>query len=145
LVLRKEGGSSVAEVDQKVMKFVEDTLKRSPTMRNEELFERVKKAHPSMRKLGNRQFNARYPLQVKRRRALGERVRGGVQKKSPPSTSTPRRKPRATPETPRDAVRQVLFDFATDLAAAEDRKDLVQVLAGVDAYVDQVLKGVARP
>jgi hypothetical protein len=41
-------------------------------------------------------------------------------------------------------VRQVFLDFATDLAAAEDRKDLVKVLAAVDAYVDQVVKSLAK-
>ncbi len=41
-------------------------------------------------------------------------------------------------------VRQVFLQFATDIAAAEERKDLVKVLAGVDQYVDQVLEGVAE-
>jgi hypothetical protein len=41
-------------------------------------------------------------------------------------------------------VRQVFLDFATDLAAAEDRKDLVKVLAAVDGYVDEVLKSLAK-
>jgi hypothetical protein len=45
---------------------------------------------------------------------------------------------------PRESVRQVFLQFATDITGAEDRKDLVRVLASVDAYVDQVLKGVAR-
>jgi hypothetical protein len=38
----------------------------------------------------------------------------------------------------------VFLQFAIDIAAAEERKDLVKVLAGVDHYVDQVLKGVAK-
>jgi len=133
----------VAEIDPKVMKYVENALKRNPELENKELFDRVKKAHPAMRKLGSRQFNARYPLQVKRRRALAEGGRRGGKKRSP--AGTPRRsRPRIKPETPRDAVRQVFLDFATDLAAAEERKDLVQVVAGVDAYVDQVIKGLAK-
>ncbi len=134
----------MAEVDPKVMKYVENALKRNPELENKELFDRVKKAHPAMRKLGSRQFNARYPLQVKRRRALAEGGRRGGGKKRSPAGTRRRGRPRIKPQTPRDAVRQVFLDFATDLAAAEERKDLVQVVAGVDAYVDQVIKGLAK-
>jgi hypothetical protein len=42
----------------------------------------------------------------------------------------------------RDHVRQVLLKFASDVSAAEARKDLVKVVAGVDRYVDDVLKAV---
>jgi hypothetical protein len=133
----------MAEVDQKVMKFVEDTLRKSPRIKNAALFERVKESFPSMGELSNRQFNARYPLQVKRRRALARRARGGGAGTGPTVRgSRPRMRP--TPGTPRDAVRQVFLDFATDLAAAEDRKELVTVLAGVDAYVDQVVKSLEK-
>ena len=134
----------MAEIDAKVMKYVENALKRNPDLKNDELFERVKKAHPSMRTLGKRQFNARYPLQVKRRRALAERPRSTASRKRSPTSSSARGRPRPNPDTPRDAVRQVFLDFATDLAAAEDRKDLVQVVAGVDAYVEQVFKGITK-
>ncbi len=134
----------MAEVDPKVMKYVENALKRNPELENKELFDRVKKAHPAMRKLGSRQFNARYPLQVKRRRALAEGGRSGAGKKRSPAGTLSRSRPRIKPETPRDAVRQIFLDFATDLAAAEERKDLVQVVASVDGYVDQVMKGLAK-
>ena len=40
-------------------------------------------------------------------------------------------------------MRAALFKFATDLSAAEERKDLVRVLAQVDDYVDDVLKAAA--
>ena len=134
----------MAEVDPKVMKYVENALKRNPGLENKELFDRVKKAHPSMKKLGSRQFNARYPLQVKRRRALAEGGRSGPGKKRSPAGSGPRSRTQIKPETPRDTVRQVFLDFATDLAAAEERKDLVRVVADVDTYVDQVIKGLAK-
>jgi hypothetical protein len=42
----------------------------------------------------------------------------------------------------RDHVRRVLLKFASDVSAAEARKDLVKVVAGVDRYVDEVLKAV---
>jgi hypothetical protein len=134
----------MAEVDPKVMRFVEDTLRKSPRIKNAALFERVKESFPSMGELSNRQFNARYPLQVKRRRALARRTRSGGAPGSLSARGGTRPGTRPTPKTPRDAVRQVFLDFATDLAAAEDRKDLVKVLAAVDAYVDQVVKSLAK-
>ncbi|MFH1763787.1 MAG: hypothetical protein ABIF09_06300, partial [Gemmatimonadota bacterium] len=103
---------------------------------------------PSIGKLSKRQFNARYPLQVKRRRALVARSRGtGRKRASPVQVRTPRKRqpqPQLRFLEPRDVVRQVFLQFATDIAAAEERKDLVKVVAGVDQYVDQVLEGVAK-
>jgi hypothetical protein len=36
------------------------------------------------------------------------------------------------------------MQLAIDIAGAEERKDLVRVLANMDRYVDQVLKGASR-
>ena len=133
------------EIDEKAMKFVEDTLKKSPMIQLDELFQRTKKVSSPIRRLSKRQFNARYPLQVKRRRALAARGRSTGKKKAtpPPKGRTPR-KPRVQSSEPRDAARRVFLQFAMDIAAAEERKDLVKVLAGVDRYVDRVLKETAR-
>jgi hypothetical protein len=132
----------VPEVDEKVMKFVEDTLEKSPGIQLEELFQRTKEFSSSMGKLTKRQFNARYPLQVKRRRALAAKRKGGVGPKKAGPGRRSSRKVSVPSAAPRDLVRAVLLQFATDIAAAEERKDLVKVLAGVDHYVDEVLKGV---
>lgn len=132
------------EIDEKAMKFVEDTLEKSPNIQLDELFQRTKKVSSAIEQLSNRQFNARYPLQVKRRKALAARGRGTGRKKAAAPRGRPPRKPTVQASAPRDMVRQVFFQFATDIAAAGERKDLVKVLAGVDKYVDQVLKGVAK-
>jgi hypothetical protein len=134
----------VPEVDEKVMKFVEDTLKKNPKIQLEELFQRTKKFKPSIGRLSKRQFNARYPLQVKRRRALAARGKVGIRKKPEATKQRPRRKTPALPAEPRDRIRQVFLQFATDITAAEERKDLVRVLADVDSYVDQVMKGLPK-
>jgi len=135
----------VAEIDEKVMKFVEKTLEESPDIQLEELFEKASSVGEGIKDLSKRQFNARYPLQVKRRRSQALR-----------SSASPVRKKKAAPKPrissrgirvsagPRESVRQVFLQFATDLTGAEERKDLVRVLADVDNYVDQVLKGVAK-
>jgi len=134
----------VPEIDEKAMKFVEDTLKKNPKIQLDELFQRTKKVSSSIGRLSKRQFNARYPLQVKRRKALAVRGRGTGRKKAAAPQGRPPGKPPVQSSAPRDMVRQVFFQFARDIAAAEERKDLVKVLAGVDHYVDQVLKGVAK-
>ena len=131
------------EVDEKVMKFVEDILKKNPKIQLEDLFDRTKKFKSSIGRLSKRQFNSRYPLQVKRRKALAAKARGGGRKKTSSPAGTSRRT-KAMSGEPRDKVRQVLLRFATDIAAAEERKDLVRVLAGVDNYVDQVMKELAK-
>lgn len=132
------------EVDPKVMKFVEDVLRSRPDTPNRDLFEETKAAHASVRVLTARQFNARYPLQVKRRQALSDR--DGVKGGKGPGPRARKRSPsaRGPSNASRDQVRQVLLDFATDITAAEERKDLVRVLAGVDSYVERILRELAK-
>jgi hypothetical protein len=138
------------EIDEKVMSFVEGVLKKKPDIELEELFEATKKFKPSIGSLSRRQFNARYPLQVKRRRALAERgvaERGkrSRKKKTPGAASEkPPKPPVPSDAYPKDAIRQILLQFATDIAAAEERKDLVKVLASVDKYVDDIFRSVPR-
>jgi hypothetical protein len=134
----------VPEIDEKAMKFVEDTLRRNPQIQLDELFQRTKKVSSPIGQLSKRQFNARYPLQVKRRKALVARAKGPSRKKGTPARGRPLRAPVIRSSEPRDLVRQVFLQFALDIAAAEERKDLVKVLAGVDNYVDLVLKGAAK-
>jgi len=132
----------VPEVDEKVMSFVETVLDEDPDIQLQDLFERTKEFKPSVGQLSKRQFNARYPLQVKRRRALAARKTGGEQLRKAPVTAGDAPGDAIHQSTARDAVRQVLLRFAVEIAGAEERKDLVKVLADVDRYVDQVLEGV---
>lgn len=134
----------MAEVEEKVMKFVEEALKKSPKVQLDELFEQAKKISASVGRLTKRQFNARYPLQVKRRRAQASRGGAPPKKAAPSRRPRPRRAKELDLAGSRDEVRRILLQFATDIAAADERKDLVKVLAGVDSYVDRVLKGVAK-
>ncbi len=132
------------EVDEKVMRFVEDVLKKDPQIQLEDLYERTKRFKSSVARLSRRQFNARYPLQVKRRRALAARGKSGGKGKGVSTGGRSSRKAAARGGELRDRVRQVFLQFATDITAADERKDLVKVLAGVDLYVDQVMKEVSK-
>jgi hypothetical protein len=134
----------VADVEEKVMKFVEDTLKKRPKIQLDELFEQAKKVSASVGRLTKRQFNARYPLQVKRRRAQASRKGTTPRRRKPraPTRSAEARQPDAAAS--RDEVRRILLQFAMEIVAADERKDLVKVLAGVDLVVDRVFKGVTK-
>ncbi len=67
----------------------------------------------------------------------------GRKKSAQPKGRSPQ-KASGHPSEPRDLVRQLFLQFATDITAAEERKDLVRVLAGVDQYVDQVFTATAE-
>jgi hypothetical protein len=62
----------MAKNEERVMQFVEAELERNPETGTSELFEKAKKVDAGLQKLSLRQFNARYPLQVKRKKSLAE-------------------------------------------------------------------------
>ena len=140
------------------MEMVRRELKENPSIDNATLFEKARSLDPStMEGMDRRQFNARYPLQIKRREMPPRPKPPG-----PPKPRRPRRT-RAVETAPaaqtaaaaasqpapaqaavqrslaRDGVRDVLLRFAHDLAKAESRGELVSVVAGVDRYVDQIV------
>lgn len=128
--MAKKAGSN-----DKVMQFVEKELKKNPNIQTSDLHEKARSVDASVGKLSLRQFNARYPLQVKRKQGLarpGRKGRGAA------------RRGRGGAAGNREAMRRVLLGFAADLSAAEARKDLVKLLADVDRYVDQALKAARK-
>lgn len=143
----------MADDQDKILALVEAELKKNPEATTGELQDAAKKKFPSVGRLTKRQFNARYPLQIKRRktssagkkkttRTRTKRAASAVKKAA---SKTPRRR-RSAPVAParegadRDAIRQQFLRFASDITAAESRRDLVRVLASVDKYVEAVAK-----
>lgn len=148
----------MAKTDDQVMELVRSELKKNPDIKSGDLFEIAKKSVPSVGKLSVRQFHARYPLQIKRdqafasggsssgtsaktRRKRGARKATGRKKSrtSAPAQSTAAASGTAGNGPDRDAVRAVFMRFAADLSAAEARKDLVKLVAGIDRYVDDAI------
>jgi hypothetical protein len=132
----------MADKNDKVMRMVERTLKRKPGASTDELYEKAKGIDKSIGELTLRQFNARYPLQVKRKMNNGgkrRRRRKGGRKKG---GRTGRRRARAGDS--RAAVREVLIQFAKRVAAADDPEALLDVVAGIDGYVDDVMKAASK-
>lgn len=138
---------AAAKTSDKVMQLVEKELNKKPDATVDDLYEKAKKASRSISQLSKRQFNARYPLQVKRRKS-----RKAGKKKSSRKSATSRRKKASRPSTRRaagsdggrEAVRKTFMKFASDMASADDRKELVRFLAGIDSYVDEVLKATSK-
>lgn len=111
--------------NERVLEMVEEALRKNPDVSNDELQERASEIDPRVGELSPRSFNARYPLQVKRKLA-GE-------KKEEPAEA-------AGEEELRASVRQTLLDFAKDVAGAEDRGAVIDVLTNVDEYVDSIVQ-----
>jgi hypothetical protein len=147
----------MAEANPKVMEMISGELKKNPDVSNKELFEKAKSMDKAIAKLSPRQFNARYPLQVKRtmaprkpaaakgaRRGRGRKAAAGAAATggaaAPSSTSPVRGRKGAAAADPRHKVRGVLLELARDVANAQGKGDVVDVIMGIDRYVDRVVK-----
>ncbi len=127
---------------EKIMQFVEQELDKNPEVSNEELLKGAKKISRTVTQLSPRQFHAKYPLQVKRRKANG--------KTRPVKTAKARQvRPRQTrsvtvapakPVGDNEAVRRVLMRFAKDLAGADNQTQTIEVLANLDRYAGEIAK-----
>lgn len=136
-----------AETDEKVMAMVEEELKKNPDISVNDLQAKAQKINKGVSSLTSRQFHARYPLQVKRRKTGRKRTAKPAKTAAAKPARRASRKKTTRVATPspapaggvdRDAIRAAFLTFASDLAGAEARKDVVKVLAGVDKYVNQV-------
>lgn len=128
----------MADARTKIMDMIEAELKKNPDISNAELFEKAKKIDKDVEKLSARQFNATYPLQVKR--AMKPRKRKAKKSKPARSKSRKGRSAAATGDDHRDRVRAVLLELARDIANAQGKGDVVDVVAGIDSYVGRVMK-----
>jgi hypothetical protein len=130
----------MAEANPKVMEMIEAELKKTPDISNQELFAKARGIDKNIGKLSPRQFNARYPLQVKRalapKKAKRARPAAGRRGRSPAGTAGRA----AADDKSRDKVRAVLADLARDVANAQGKGELVDVVMGLDRYVDRVVK-----
>lgn len=133
----------MAERIQTVMDMVEQKLDQNPDISTEDLFTQAKKLEPAIGKLDIRQFNARYPLQVKRKRAGVTRSRRASGADSPAKSSR-RRWGAAATSAIRDAVRATMLEFARELADAETKTDVVTVISNVDSHVERIMAATGR-
>jgi len=135
-----------------VMEYVERTLEANPGIANAELFAGAREIDPSVAALSARQFHAKYPLQVKARLA---RAAAPEPKTPPEPEEAMAEEPTAAdvssagesdPETPPTgegdplAVRRLLLDLAKELARAESKAEVIEVIARLDDYVAEIME-----
>ncbi|MDP2480495.1 MAG: hypothetical protein Q8W51_03995 [Candidatus Palauibacterales bacterium] len=130
----------MAKTIESVMSMVEAELKKNSAVSNETLYGKAQKIDGSIKDLTLRQFHARYPLQVKRRMAASS----GRRKSGKKARRGTRAKAAATPDAGRQAVRDVLLRFARDVSAADGKAAMIDLVTGLDKYVDQVLRATDR-
>lgn len=127
-------------VSEKVMDMVRRELEKNPDVSNDELFQKAVKIDPSVAELSSRQFNARYPLQVKRGSTTRKTtVTKQVAKKS---TGQPRGRPRKS-QAP-SSVRSILMDLVMDAVAADTKTELVTVIMNLDTYEERLTSAIAN-
>ena len=125
-----------------VMEYVERTLEANPGIANADLFAGAREIDPSVGQLTGRQFHARYPLQVKARLARA----AAPETKTPPEPEVPTAEETtaadATPVKEGDGVtvRRLLFDLAKELASAESKAEVIDVMARLDDYVAEIME-----
>lgn len=142
----------MAEVNPKVMELVQAEIRKNKDISNKELFDKATALDKSIGKLSARQFNARYPLQVKRSMAPKKKAtrkaasaRGRKAAAGGPKRGAAATKSRAGGRSQdqgrgRDQIRNVMLDLAREVANAQGKGDVIDVVAGIDRYVDRVLK-----
>jgi hypothetical protein len=115
-------------VNDRVMNMVREEIQKRPDITSPELFEKAKKMDRGIRSLSARQFNATYPLQVRRTMAPRRRRARGVGARSRTGAG-------------RERLRGVLLDFARTVAGAQDRGALVEVIGNLDQWIDRLVSG----
>jgi len=125
-----------------VMEYVERTLEANPGIANADLFAGAREIDPSVGQLSARQFHAKYPLQVKARLAKA----AAPKPKPPPEPEVPTAQETAEAGAPPKqvgdpvAVRRLLLDRAKELASAEGKAEVIEVMARLDDYVAEIME-----
>lgn len=116
--------------------MVERELAATPDTSTSDLFEKAKAVDPGMKELSIRQFHARYPLQVKRRKSLAEG--GGRRRKKSRRRTSGRSRGGNGSTTP--ALHKVLLEFAQAVSEANDRGPtaMIEFLSDLDSWATRV-------
>jgi hypothetical protein len=131
------------ERNEEVVARVRELLDKYPELNARQLHDMAVRMDTSLASMPLRSFHARYVLPIKRARAAAAKPRAAKRARRVKTGRGRRGRPAAAgaPESDgrRTRVRGVLVKFARDIAAAESRADLVDVLGRVDSYVDDIL------
>lgn len=125
--------------NEKVMEMVRKQLDANPDAENRDLYEKAQKIDASIGDLSLRQFHARYPLQVKRKRAAKSRSKKGGRKGGGRRKAAKKKAKAAAGSVDRETIRSTLLRFARDVSAAEGKAETIDLLSKVDDYVEDVV------
>lgn len=126
--------------NEKVMEMVRNELDRNPDAENKELYRKAEEIDASIGDLSLRQFHARYPLQVKRKRAAKSRSKKPGAGRGGGGRKTARKAAKAADASvDRETIRSTLLRFARDVSAAEGKAEMIDLLSKVDDYVEDVV------
>ena len=135
-----------------IMEYVERTLEAKPGITNADLFAGAREIDPSVGQLTGRQFHAKYPLQVKARLARA----AAPEPKTPPEPKVATAEEPTAPDVSAAAagdseapptgagdplaVRRLLLDLSKELASAESKAEVIEVMARLDDYVAEIME-----
>lgn len=127
--------------NEKVMEMVRKELEANPDAENKDLYRKAEKLDASIGDLSLRQFHARYPLQVKRKRAAKKRSSKSTARKTGGKRASKKRRTRkaAKGSVDRQAIRSTLLQFARDVSATDGKAEMIDLLGNVDDYVEDVV------
>jgi hypothetical protein len=155
----------VPERNDAVIQRVRELLEKYPTLKSKQLLDMAVRMDPALHELSPRSFHARYVLPIRRERARaegrtrphadagrkqaskrgsGKRAAQNRQDGASPNeiaAASPRRKRSAPGDGEHARVREILLRFTRDVAGAETRSDLVDLVGGIDSVVREILAG----
>lgn len=137
----------MAERNEQVLEHVRQALEQNPALSSTELYQSAREIDPSVADDSLRSFHARYVLSLKRsaagaRRGGRKAGRKGARKGAGAKGAAPgtrRGKRQRESEAERTRIRGVFLQFAREVAGAETRAEVVNVVGSVDRYVDDVM------
>lgn len=142
------------EKDPKVVKMVRNQLVRRKSPPNvKALYGRAIRINEAIRDLSLRQFNALYPLQV--RRELKRKESEAASTGRSPDARSPEKRTSDRPipdqnrgavreEARRSAIRSELLAFARAVAEASGPDDLIDLVLELDAWVERMRSAAAQ-
>ena len=142
------------KANEKVLAMVRQEVEKDSSVTNKALMTKAKRIDRSVGRLSPQQFHAMYRLRVTRAmaKAAAPRKRGrkattrkaAARRKAaaPLKVAVPRKAAAPQPRAVnRDAIRAVLLELATEVAAA-DKAAVIGVVGSLERYVDRVVAAV---
>ncbi len=126
----------MSATDADLMRWVEERLRSDPEVTVDELFEGAKAMNPEVGELNKRQFHARYPLQVKRRRARMEAAAAEEAAAAGEDAPVAEEAAPVAEETEPDAREEVAAPAEEAVAPAEEEEAAAPVRGGAASHED---------